>query len=85
MLVQFLKILDQIVDSLCVQKLDILAPIQIGYRISYLANNLRWLGVIDGFEILLHGAIVIPFLVHKVTVLTVDHILLLRIHPGLLG
>ena len=53
--------------------------------VSYLANNLRRLGIINCLEILLHGTVIIPLLVKKIGVSPIYSILLQDIHSGLLG
>lgn len=52
--------------------------------LAYLANNLRWLCVIDGSKILLHGCVIITPLVQKVAILPVNSVLLQRINPNFL-
>lgn len=50
----------------------------------YLANDLRRFSVVDRPEVLLHGRIIVAFLVKKITILAIDGILLQRIDSGLL-
>ena len=85
MLVQFFKVFDEVVNSLRIQKLHYSALTNIIIGDSYLSNDLRWLSIVDGLKVLLHSTIVIRFLVQKVAILAVYHILLLSIHPGLLS
>lgn len=49
-----------------------------------LANNLRWFGIIDSPQILLHSSVIVSTLVQEVAVLAVDGILLKRINADLL-
>ena len=44
--------------------------------ITYLSDDLRRLCVVDSLQILLHGCIVISFLIQEVTIFAVDDVLL---------
>lgn len=81
---QLFQILNQIVYPLRVQKLVLSAGIFPLWKIPYLSDDLRGFGIINCFQILLHGTIVICLLIQKIPVLSKDHILLVRIHAGLL-
>ena len=85
MFVQFFKIFDEVVNSLRIQKLYYSALIKRSIGDSYLSNDLRWFSIVDCLQILLHSTIVIRFLVQKVAILAVYHVLLLGIHPRLLS
>ena len=54
-IVQFLQVFDQIIYALRVQKF---------------ADNLRWFCAINGFEILLHGCIIVSFSVQVIAILS---------------
>jgi hypothetical protein len=43
---------------------------------AYFSDDLRWLSIVNGFEILLHGGIVITFLVQEIAIFSVDDVLL---------
>lgn len=70
MIVQFFEVVDQIMDALSVQE-----P----------ANDLRWLRVVDGSQILLHCRVVVSLLIQEVAVLSEDDILLDLVGTKLLG
>ena len=70
MVVQLLEIINQIVDSLCVEEST---------------NHLGWFGVVNSPQILLHGCIIVAFLVEEIAILSEDNILLNLVCPGLLS
>jgi hypothetical protein len=52
---------------------------------TYLPDYLRWLSIVDGFEILLHSSIIILLGVQVVTKLAKDNVLLGRVQSCLLS
>lgn len=52
---------------------------------TYLSDYLRWLSIVNGFEVLLHGGIVILLGVQVVSKFAKDDILLSRVQACLLG
>lgn len=71
-LVQFLQVFDEVVYSLCVEKLDVAHSQSYGLLIrkisTYLADDLRRLSIFYCFEILLHCRIIISLLVKEVSI-----------------
>lgn len=61
--VKLLEILDQVMYPLSIQKLLMLI---IAFKLvqgSYFSNDLRRLGVVNRFQVLLHGIIIFAFLI----------------------
>lgn len=71
-LVQFLQVFDEVVYSLCVEKLNVARYQSYGLLTreisTYLADDLRRLSVFYCFEILLHCRSIISLLIKKVSI-----------------
>lgn len=52
---------------------------------THLANDLGWLGIVNGPQVLLHGSVIVTPLVQEITILAIDGILLQSIDTNLLG
>jgi hypothetical protein len=65
-------------DPLSVQELNIVVSSRAACNMihAYLANNLGWLGVVNGFEVLLHSRVIILLRVQVVAELSKNDVLL---------
>lgn len=51
---------------------------------TYFTDHLRWLCIVDRFDVLGHCAIIVALLIEVITVFPVYDVLLLHVHSGLL-
>lgn len=85
MVMELFEILDQVMDPLGIEELSRqLQPPSSRKHIFYLSDHLRWLGILNGRQILLHRTIKVALGIQIICISPVDGILLHLVHPRLL-